>query len=247
MILKWGSYAHAQDEVGIRIHRRVIRDTFGRRMGAVHDWHIIGAVHGTSQADLTTKLAALEAAYDDDYLDLILFLNDGSTETAHKLVTANTFGGTHKTGFGYMDGPWKMQLEYANRRTFWITVRAEFRTGTGTYAWKERVRIKGTGGEKFRYMPRLIGVPIAQTLQTATSFYYIQEGSAIGRQAFIVPPGPLYPSIEHEDEREIGYYTPEDLKWDGTALDKEMYLTTWRYVMEATTDQNFSAFVVPNP
>lgn len=242
MILKWGSYAHAQDEVGIRIHKRSIFDTFGRRMGMVHDWHILGAVHGTSQADLTSKLSALETAYDSDYLDLKLMLNDGTTETQHKLLNSAVFGGTHVTGFGYIDGPWKMQLEYANRRTFWATVRGEIRTGSGQYAWKERLRIKGTGGAKFRFMPRLVGTPIAQTLQTATTFFYIQEGSAVGREAYIAPPGPLFPSIEHEEEREIGYYTPEDMRTDGTNPQNEMFLTTWRYVMEATVAEAFSEF-----
>lgn len=247
MILKWGSYAHAQDEVGIRIHKRSIFDTFGRRMGMVHNWHIIGAVHGTSQSDLTTKLNALETAYDSDYLDLKLFLNDGTTETTHVLNNSAVFGGTHVTGFGYMDGPWKMQLEYANLRTFWAMIQGEIRTGTGQYAWKERVRIKGTGGPKFRYMPRLVGQPIQQTLQTETSFYYIQEGSAVGREAYIAPPGPLYPSIEHVEQREIAYYTPEDMRTDGTNPQNEKFLTTWRYVMEATTDQGFSAFTLPDP
>jgi hypothetical protein len=247
MILKWGSHAHAQDEVGIRITKRSIFDTFGRRMGMVHNWHILGAIHASSQANLTTALGTLEAAYDLDYNDRKLYLNNGTTETEHILLNSACFGGTHVTGFGYIDGPWKMRTEYANRRTFWAMVQGEIRTGSGQYAWKERVRIKGTGGQKFRYMPRLVGSPIAQTLQTATSFYYIQEGSAVGREAYIAAPGPLYPSIEHLEQREIAYYTPEDMRTDGTNPQNEKYLTTWRYVMEATTDAGFSAFTLPDP
>lgn len=245
MILKWGSYAHDQNEVGVRIHYRGIFDTFGRRMGDVHDWHILGAKLASSQANITTALASLEAAYLTDYNDLILYLDDGTTETRHKLLNENMFGGTHVTSFGYISGPWKMQTEYANRRTFFATVRGEQRYGSGQYSWKERIRIKGTGGAKFRYMPRLVGVPIAQTLQTATSYYYIQEGSAIGRQAYIAPPGPLYPGIEHLPERVIEYYSPDEIRTDGTNLQEEMFLTTWRYVMEATTAQLFSIFTLP--
>lgn len=243
MILKWGSYTHEQNEVGIRIHQRSIFDTFGRRMGEVIDWHILGAKLGSSQANITTQLDTLETAYATDYGDLTLYLDDGTTPTKHSLTNSSTFGGTHVTGFGYIDGPWKMRTEYANRRTFWAMIRGERRVGSGQYAWKERIRIKGTGGPKFRYMPRLVGAPIPQVVQTLTTFYYIQEGSAVGRQAHIAPPGPLYPLIEHHDEREIAYYSPDEMRYGGA---NEKYLTTWRYVMEATVDQGFSAFTLPS-
>lgn len=241
MILKWGSYAHAQDEVGIRIEKRSIFDTFNRRMGMIHEWTIIGAIHANSQSALTTALSSLETAYDSDYLNLILYLNDGTTATQHQLLNSATFGGTKVIGFGYIDGPWKMRCEYANRRTFWIKIRGEIRTGTGHWAWHEKMSVKGTGGTKWRYMPRLSGAPIAQTLQTDTPFYYVQEGSAVGREAYIAAPGPVYPGIEHVEMREIAYHTPKDIR----VGDNEMYLTTWRYVMEATTDQGFSAFTIP--
>lgn len=40
MILKWGSHAHAQDEVGIKIEYKSIFDKFNRRIGDVQEWHI---------------------------------------------------------------------------------------------------------------------------------------------------------------------------------------------------------------
>ena len=241
MILTWGSYSHASNEVGIRITKRSIFDTFHRRMGEVEDWHIIGAIHANSQSALTGALYGLEAAYDTSNQNLILSLSSGGA-TKHQMMTLDYFGGTNCTGFGYIDGPWKMRCEYANRRTFWASIRGEKRVGTGQYAWKESVTIKGTGGQKWRYMPRLIGVPLAQTLQTDTPFYYVQEGMAIGRETYIAPPGPLYPGIEHEEMREIRYFTPKDMRIENR---NEMFTTTWRYFMEATTDQGFSAFMIP--
>lgn len=242
MILNWGSYAHDQDEVGVRIQHRDIFDTFGRRMGSVQDWHILGAKHGSSQADLTSKLTALEAAYNEDYRDLTLYLSNGTTKTVHEMKSSDMFGGTHRVGFGYIDGPWKMRTEYANQRTFWAIVRGETRVGSGQYAWKETLRIKGTGGPKFRYMPQLVGFPIPQTLQTATTFYYVQEGYAVGRETWIAPPGPLYPGIEHVEMREISYVTPKDMRW---GPENELFSTTWRYVMEATVAQGFPPFILP--
>lgn len=242
MILKWGSYAHSQNEVGVRITQRAIFDTFSRRMGEVIDWHILGAIHANSQSALTSALASLEDAYRTDNKNLILYLDNGTTETQHKLLTAECFGGTKVTGLGYMDGPWKMRCEYANRRTFWIGIRGERRVGTGYWSWRERLKIKGTGGRKFIYMPQLVGAPTGQTIQTQTTFFYVQEGMATGRETYIAPPGPLYPGIEHESLREIEYYSPRDIRYGGQ---KEMFVTTWRYVMEATAAQGFTSFIVP--
>ena len=242
MILKWGTYAHAQDEVGIRITVRSIFDTFNRHMGQIQDWHILGAIHRDSQAELTTALIALETAYNTTHKDLVLYLADGTTQTRHKMINSAQFGGNVLTGFGYIDGPWKMRCEYANRRTFWATIRGEQRFGSGQYAWRERLSIKGTGGPKFRYMPQLVGPPEAQVLQTQTPFFYVQEGMAIGRKAYISPPGPLFPSIEHLEMREISYDTPRDMRW---GLKNEMFTSRWRYVMEATNAQGFLGFTVP--
>ena len=242
MILKWGSYTHGQDEVGIRITVRSVFDTFNRHMGQIQDWHILGAIHSSSQADLTSRLTSLEAAYNTTHQDLCLYLSDGTTKTRHEMKNADQFGGNVLTGFGYIDGPWKMRCEYANRRTFWATIRGEQRFGSGQYAWRESITIKGTGAMKWRYMPQLVGPPTAQTLQTQTPFYYVQEGMAIGREAYIVPPGPIYPGIEHAEMREIKYITPRDMR---IGPKNEMFTTTWRYVMEATADQGFTAFGIP--
>lgn len=241
MILEWGGHRHAQDEVGVKIEYRSLFDKFGRRMGEVQEWHILGAVCADSQAALTSAIAGLEAAYLADYQNLTLYLNDGTTPTAHQLINTDTFGGTHVAFFGYIEGPWKMQLEYANRRTFYIVVRAEKRWGTGLYAWKERLTIKGTGAAKFRYMPSMNAAPVSQTLQQSTTFFYVQQGMGIGRQASAVVPGPLFPGIEHAEQRRIAYDSPTDIVVNG----EEMFMTTWQYVMEATAAQGFSAFIIP--
>ncbi len=242
MILKWGAHAHEQDEAGVKIEYRSIFDKHGRRMGEIQEWHIVGAVIGTSQANLTTKLATLETAYQTDYKDLGLYLNDGATLTRHAMLNADMFGGTHVTFFGYVEGPWKMGLEYANRRTFYIVIRGEVRTGTGQYAWKERLKTKGTGNKKWRYMPSMNADPEPQDLQPSTPFYYIQQGMAIGRQSHILPPGPIFPGIEHEEERVIDYETPEDIRVGGN----ELFTTRWLYVMEATQANPFVCFNLPN-
>lgn len=247
MIVNWGDYVHDQDEVGVRITYRAVMDEFGRRMADIHTWNLLGAKHANSVSELTTKLQALENAYLEDYRDLQVKLNNG-TLTRHNLYNNQMFGGTHVMGFGYIDGPWKMRAEYANQRTFWAIVQGEKRYGDGLFSWRERLSIKGTGGPKFLYMPQMLGPPIAQQIQAQTTFFYIQEGMAVGRSSYIAPPGPLFPTIEHEDQRVITYGTPEDIRWSSATsrLIGEKPITRWRYVMEATTAQGFTSFILPS-
>ncbi len=242
MILKWGSHTHEQDEVGIKINYRSVFDKFNRRIGDMQEWHILGAVIGTSQADLTTKLTTLETAYSTDYKDLGMYLNDGTTATRHTVTNTSTFGGTHVAFFGYVEGPWKMQLEYANRRTFYIVIRAETRVNVDTlYAWKQRMTIRGTGGKKFRYMPSLNANPEPQDLQQATTWFYVQQGMAIQRKSNPLPPGPLFPLIEHQEQRRVAYDSPKEIR----VGDQELYAITWQYVMEAANSAGFTAFTLP--
>lgn len=254
MILKWGNYSHDPNEVGIRIQYRAVMDEFGRRMADIHTWHILGAklvatqlTHEETQNAVTAALTSLEQAYLDDYRDLILTLDNG-TYSRHKMMNADMFGGTHVMGFGYIDGPWKMRTEYAAQRTFWAIVNGEQRYGDGLYSWRDRLTIRGTGGSKWLYMPSLLGPPIAQTIQQQTPFYYIQEGMAVGRSSYIVPPDPLFPSIEHEDQRVITYHSPGEYRYDKATngFRYEKPTTRWRYVMEATEAQGFTAFPDPN-
>ena len=241
MKLKWGSYNHDDDSVGVKIRYQSTYDKFGRRIGEVQEWHIIGAIIGTDQADLKTKLASLEEAYNTDYKNLVLYHNDGTTESQHTLTNNSTFGGTHVHFFGYIEGPWKMQLEYANRRTFHIVIRGETRVGTGLYAWREQLTTVGTGGQKFRYMPSLNAVPELQIIQQSTTFTYEQEGVAIGRTSHPAVPAPVFPSIEHVESRVIQKHTPKEIRVGGA----ELYLIQWKYVMEATTSQKLLSFTLP--
>ena len=60
-------------------------------------------------------------------------------------------------------------------------------------------------------------------------------------QAYIAPPGPMFLSIEHFEQRRIGYESPKDIRVNGN----ELFVTTWQYVMEGTLSQGIGAFVLP--
>jgi hypothetical protein len=249
MIFKYGSYAHDPDTVMLRVSVQSLFDKFNRRMGDMIEYTLIGFIEVADDPDpevtkaaLTEALEELRAAYNDDYQDFGLYHDDGTTPTVHQVSNEETFGGTKVVvAPSFMNGPWGGRIEYSNRRMFSLVLRAEIRVGEGYFSWREKITIKGTGGPKWRYSPKMVGAPDAQTLQTATSFWYIQEGEAVGRLDFPTPAEPLYPLIEHGEMRERTFSTAEDIVIGGA----EMFGASWRYAMEAVTDQGFSAFVVP--
>ena len=244
----YGSYDHGESAVGLRMEYQGVFDSFKRRSGEKVRINGVGVVRAEGQAALTAALAALITAYQSDYQDCILYDNDGA-ETVHKIVSANTYGGVKVIQPPtFINGPWSGQPEYANQRTFTFILQAETRTGTGLAAWKERLLIKGTGAPKWKYSPQITGDPQLQILQTSTSFWYIQEGRAVGHDDYIAPPGPLFPSIEHGDMREISYETPSDIVYDSESgnLIGRLPTTQWRHAMEATVSQGFTAFILPS-
>lgn len=250
MKFKYGSYTHDQDEVMVRTSIQAIMDKFNRRMGDMIEYTIIGVKQVADNADpevtkanLTTALDGLIDAYNIDYQDFGLYHDDGTTPTRHIVTNAETFGGTKViVPPSFMSGPWGGRVEYMNRRTYYLVLRAEIRVGEGLYSWNERVTIKGTGGPLWRYSPQEIGSPQLQTLQTATSFWYVQEGENVGRQDWEPPADPLFPSIEHGEMRVRTFESPKDQVVGGA----EMFATGWKYFMEATTNQGFSALDLPS-
>jgi len=250
MIFKYGSYSHDQDEVMVRTSVQSIFDRFNRRMGDMIEYTIIGVKKvpyntddETTKEDLTTALQELTDAYDVDYEDFGLYHDDGTTPTRHIVTNNETFGGTKVVvAPSFMSGPWTGRVEYVDRRMYYLVLRAEIRVGEGLYSYSERLTIRGTGAAKWVYSPQEIGDPQAQTLQTSTSFWYVQEGECVGRQDWEAPADPLFPSIEHGEMRVRTFETAKDIVVGG----QEMFSTSWKYFMEATVSQSFSAFDVPS-
>lgn len=238
----YGAYTHDLNEVALRTATQAIKDRFGRRMGEKHQWVLAGILRADTKAALNTKIQGLETAYASDNVDWTLKV-DG-VETAHKILNSSTFGGTRVVSppFYPNNMPWAGRAEFALQRSYVIVLECEVRVGTGLYAHRERMLIKGTGGQKWRYSPQLVGSPHQQSLQTATSIMYVQTGMSVGRASFPSPSSPLYPSIEHEDMREIEYEGPMDIAFGG---DVELFKTTWKYFMEAIAPQSFTGFVLP--
>ncbi len=224
MILKYGSYAHQLAECSIAISKSKTYDANGAMSGLDETWTIDGRLEGVDRADLTTKITALEAAYSIDGQNLILFDSDGTTESAHKLISSQTIFGVQITELGYPDGK---NAEYSTFRNYRIVAKAAFwlvidGDGSGTTSWQQSIDYTGTGGPKFVVRPIINGNPIKQQIYPTTPVMAVQSGSAVGRLTFPTPPVPIYGADEQVDQRKIRRST--DLKGG-----KPTYTTTWTY------------------
>lgn len=243
MIFKYGTYTHDQSEVSVRAAYTSIFDQFQRRIGEKIRFTCLGVKRAASQTALTTALVDLFDAYQVDYQDFGLYLDDGTTPTVMAVLNSATFGGTKViVPPSQINGPWSGQPEYANQKTYYFVLEAQTRVGDGLYAYKERLTTRGTGGSKWRYSPQISGAPQLQILQSATTFWYVQEGRAVGHNDYVAPNLPLFPGIEHAEMREVTYESPEEVVVGGQRL----FTTEWRYFMEATTAAGFTAFDVPS-
>jgi hypothetical protein len=230
MILKYGGYAHDNHECAITaIHKQALFSETGARIGYRERWRIRGVKHAPSQAELTDALTRLEAAYAVDGNDLVLYLDDGATETRHALRQGQSRSGVRVTEFTYPEGE---GAEYSTFRTYQIGVEAEFLSAANEIlSWVETLTTSG-GAEVWTYLPTLTGPPQRQILHQQTSWLATQSGQAVGLNGWPTPADPLWPHLEHADRRRIEHGTPRFLP-NGDAR----FPVSWSYQFES--DQPF--------
>jgi hypothetical protein len=224
---RYGNYQHVLNEASLQVSRERLFNDRGQAY-ALRTRHLIrGELQGASQDDLTTKILALEAAYSVQGGSAGLYQDDG-TATAHVLNSPSTVGGVRVVrGPSYPEGA---RGEYSTWRTYEIELEADFpNAGLGILGWSETLVFSG-GGPRFRFLPVINGPPQKQLVNQLTTFHATQEGSAVGRGAYPVPPAPLWPAHEHRDQRSIQYRNP---KRTGNTLTS--YDVSWRYVFESVT------------
>jgi hypothetical protein len=238
MILKYGGYAHDDNEVNFTISMRTIRSSFGRGRGFRIQWNIMGVKFGNSFSDLTSKLTSLENAYGVDGQDLIFYDSDGSTLTRHSLYNANAFGQVKVQDFRYLKGNpgiWGSGTEYVNKRSYQIVVEADvLNDRSRLLSWKESVRTFGVGLEQRKWLESLTGNPQRQRLKRRTTIKAIQTGTAVGDTTWPQAATPLWPADEHTDRRDFTVHTPKFV-----VNGADQYPISWAYYFEGSlTPQN---------
>jgi len=208
MILKVGSFSHEVNDVQLESHRRVSRyNERNRRRSRVHTLEVRGRLKidvagGDTVSDLTNAIRALETAYQDDDVQVGLYLNDG-TPTAHVLTTADSLSGINILDLNFND---PVGADYVVTRHFRATFQAEYiQTESQITSFKESVRTIGNGGPQFQVTALPRGLPRVDLITQRTPQIIFQTGSAVGYLGWpegVVPP-PVFPLWEQQQRRTI--------------------------------------------
>lgn len=238
-IWKYGSYSHPESEINVaNITVRNIHSGRGRLRNVLFTYHLRGEICATTTAEITSRIAEIEAAYSVEGRDFGLYL-DTNTPTAHTLSNShpNNLSGNRilqRPSFP-VGGP----TEYATGRTFDIIVQALFASPEAQILeYHETIRYIGTGGPSVYVRNMLKGPPKLYLQCQRTAQRIVQSGRSIGFNGYVEPSGPIFPSYEHVDERMVEYGTPQFHGQQATEWPMQ-----WAYYMSSPV----SAIVPPIP
>jgi hypothetical protein len=231
MYLKYGDYRHAAGEASVMISKQGLFTEAGLPRGVRERWDIQGRLQAASQADLTTAINALTAAYAVQGRD-VGFYFDNDQPSSHQIDSSETNGGVRVVvppSFPQGKG-----AEYSTFRNYTLALEAELLdAGAGLIGWNERLNFSG-GGPQFAFLQPINGPPVKQLLRQATPYRATQTGEAIGYQVYPVPAAPLWPDAEHLHQREIHYELPKRMGPAESATYTQ-FKVTWSYRFEAAT------------
>ncbi|HEX4132483.1 MAG TPA: hypothetical protein VHZ24_20800 [Pirellulales bacterium] len=228
MILAYGSYRHALGEVALTIQRDATVSDDEILFGWRETWSIVGRLHADTPDDLTAAIQNLEAAYRRTRQDVVLYLPDGTTASAHQMRNADTVGGIRV--IRPPSFPSGRGAEYSTFRTYSIQLEADFLDSsdeTGLLAWNETLNFSG-GGPRWVYLPTLQGRPVRQQLQAATTFKVTQSGRAVGLRGYPTPPAPIWPTAWHQEQGGVTRVLPHRV-----GSNNAQYEVTWTYSFES--------------
>jgi hypothetical protein len=225
MYLRYGNYSHQAGECSISISRRSLLSEQKIMYGYIESWQIMGRLQAADVAGITAAIQALSQAYYIPNQDMGLY-NDDGTPTDHILSSATANGGVivaNPPAF-----PEGRNAEYSTFRNYTITVEAEYPyVGMGRLlSWAETLSFQGTCGPLWGFLATINGDPERQLFRQQTSMHATQSGHASGLDVYPMPAGPIWPDLEHQDQRSIVMEIPPERSRRRTV--------TWNYVFESS-------------
>ena len=203
MYCKYGNYQHPANEVNLA--RLDVRARYSPRLlktSLIFTMYAEGELLADGQSAINSRIGELINAYSVDGQDFGLYQDDGTP--THHLMRSNDPASI--TGVRVINRSWPQgdAAEFAVKRTFAITLQAEYTAADSQlFQWEESVELIGNCGPRFDVVETYDG-PIVQQLALRTSMKIIQSGSAIGYGGYIMWPGSLLPSYEHQELRRVG-------------------------------------------
>lgn len=210
LVFYYGSYDHQPGEVYPQsIEVRPAYSDRGIRWAKHVRYQVAGDILPTTpgvdmtQAQLTARIDAIEAAYDDDYKDFGFKLADGSTLTSHAMYTNGPYNlsGNRVLSLSF---PSRLPSEYANTRSFSATLGALVQDNySNILHFKETVTEVGTGGIYWTYRPLFNGLIVRENIHDTTPVRVVQQGVSVGLGGYPLVPPPYWPLEEQEWKRVI--------------------------------------------
>jgi hypothetical protein len=181
-------------------------------------------------ATLLSRIDGIIAAFSLDYQDAVL-MYDASTPTRHALSNTDPtcISGVRVVHRSWDGGPDQL----ATVRTGVVSLEAEYSDAESQLVeWQETLEFRGTTGPRVEIVETYDG-PIAQVTALRTAQHIVQSGSAVGYLGYVLPPGPLFPAIEHLDRRTEKYGSGSQ-QGQGAAY----YPSSWTYYFTSAVPQS---------
>lgn len=197
MLAKWGSYSLPNRKVAIAFHKKPQMSRLGMRVYTKVEIPFRGVITGTSVSDLQTNMGAMETAFATFDQDFILYQDDGTTETIHKIDSSETLDGT-RVQFKWLDPKESVRGsggEYMKWRSFAGLIEAELNDNEEeTVEWRESFFQQGTCGAQVIAQEALVTSAELVSPQAATSGVLIQEGYGVGWSDYLAFPTAAAPT-----------------------------------------------------
>jgi hypothetical protein len=200
-----GSFVHQANDVQLAVHKQAVFSKRGFRESLKVIYGLRGVLLLTN-GNLTTQMAALEAAYANDNFNCGLYFDAAGTQpTQHTINVNSTIGGTRVKSLEWEGGE---GAQLATIQGYSITIEADLPGSNNLLEFHEEISIHGNGGPRNLVLENLFEDPTIQTVCASTKVTATQRGSAVGLGAWISPPSPLWPEVLRNDMTESGMGGP---------------------------------------
>jgi hypothetical protein len=219
-VATYRGFVHPDNECNLtRIDYRNQLSPRGKRLNAVVSFYLHGEIQDTGTA-LFNKITALGNAYQQDYGNFTYSIDGVVT---HQLLsnTADCISGVRVKSISLPKGD---GAELAVKRTYSIILEATYDIAESELvSWQESIHYIGNTGPRYVYIETFNG-PVFFLTHARTAQRIIQVGKAVGYTTFVLPPGPLLPGNEHQDQRRVTLTGGVNV-----GQQSRFYTTSWEY------------------
>jgi hypothetical protein len=226
MQAQYGSYQFTANSASVLVRKDYELNAAGIPYIEKFEVDIEGYLTGAGQSALSTAEIALAAAMRIPFQDFVFKRDDGG-RTGIYLQNATSLSGVRCIkGPSYTS---KVGAEYANQRTFSLTIAATYpilNALTAIISFKERMQFSG-GAPVYDFKPAINGEPQKQQLWFREPYQLVQSGEAYGFLDYPSVPPPAFPTAV------MMAPTVEDIGPERDGINYKNFGRRWSYTMKS--------------